>query len=188
MYVENGTSNAPPEKIQYKYLKILYKYLKKTGMRNVRRKWNINCAPRISEVTQIQPIEIHMLPVRRFQWVSVATFTCVCVRVCVYEREREREREPVRRFQWVDRKNPPPPGGFSIYYVPWSRAVCKRFHDRIRRSHLVVICKVLQHVAMWCTVLQCVAGYDGRISSWNLFVVSCREISHTRLLIREHSK
>jgi len=26
-------------------------------------------------------------------------------------------------------KENPPPGGFSIYYVPWSRAVCKRFHD-----------------------------------------------------------
>ena len=27
---------------------------------------------------------------------------------------------------------------FSIYYVPWSRAVCKRFHDEIRRSYFVV--------------------------------------------------
>jgi len=26
----------------------------------------------------------------------------------------------------VDRKNPPPPGGFSIYYVPSSRTVNKR--------------------------------------------------------------
>jgi len=26
----------------------------------------------------------------------------------------------------VDRKNPPPPGGFPIYYVPSSRIVCKR--------------------------------------------------------------
>jgi len=25
-----------------------------------------------------------------------------------------------------DRKKPPPPGGFCIYYVPSSRAVCKR--------------------------------------------------------------
>ena len=24
------------------------------------------------------------------------------------------------------RKNPPPPGGFAIYYVPSSRTVCKR--------------------------------------------------------------
>ena len=40
-------------------------------------------------------------------------------------------------------KETPPPGGFSIYYVPWSRAVCKRFHDEIRRSHLVV--KSLTH-------------------------------------------
>ena len=40
-------------------------------------------------------------------------------------------------------KNPPPPGGFSIYYVSWSRAVCKRFHDEMRPSHLVV--KSLTH-------------------------------------------
>ena len=26
----------------------------------------------------------------------------------------------------VDRKNPPPPGGFPIYCVPSSRTVCKR--------------------------------------------------------------
>ena len=26
----------------------------------------------------------------------------------------------------VDRKKPPPPGGFPIYYVPSSRTVCKR--------------------------------------------------------------
>jgi len=44
---------------------------------------------------------------------------------------------------YIDRKNPPPPGGFSIYYVPWSRAVCKRFHDEMQRSHLVV--KSLTH-------------------------------------------
>ena len=37
-----------------------------------------------------------------------------------------------------DRKIHPPPGGFSIYYVPWSRAGCKRFHDEMRPSHLVV--------------------------------------------------
>jgi len=46
-------------------------------------------------------------------------------------------------FVNFDRKNTPPPGGFSIYYVPWSRAVCKRFHDEMRRSHLVV--KSLTH-------------------------------------------
>jgi len=43
---------------------------------------------------------------------------------------------------WFDRKKPPP-GRFSIYYVPWSRAVCKRFHDVMRPSHLVV--KSLTH-------------------------------------------
>jgi len=40
-------------------------------------------------------------------------------------------------------RNPPPPGFFSIHYVPWSRAVYKRFHDEMRRSHLVV--KSLTH-------------------------------------------
>ena len=39
------------------------------------------------------------------------------------------------QFDW---KKPPPPGVFSMDYVPWSRAVCKRFHDEMRRSHLVV--------------------------------------------------
>jgi len=43
----------------------------------------------------------------------------------------------------IDRKKPPSPGGFSIYYVPWSRAVCKRFHDEMRPSNLVV--KSLTH-------------------------------------------
>ena len=40
-------------------------------------------------------------------------------------------------------KETPPPGRFSIYYVPWSRAVCKRFHDEMRPSRLVV--KSLTH-------------------------------------------
>jgi len=40
-------------------------------------------------------------------------------------------------------KETPPPGGFSIYYVTWSRAVCERFHDEMRLSHLVV--KSLTH-------------------------------------------
>ena len=43
----------------------------------------------------------------------------------------------------IDRKTPPPPGGFSIYHVPWSRAMCKRFNDEMRPSHLVV--KSLTH-------------------------------------------
>jgi len=33
--------------------------------------------------------------------------------------------------------NPPPPGGFLCWVVPWSRAVCKRFPDEMRPSHLV---------------------------------------------------
>jgi len=53
----------------------------------------------------------------------------------------------------VDRKNPPPPGWFSIYYVPWSRAVCKRFHDEMRPSHLVV--KSLTH-----------GSWSGSIVNW----------------------
>ena len=43
----------------------------------------------------------------------------------------------------IDRKKPPPRGGFSIYYVPWSRAMCKRFNDEMRPSHHVV--KSLTH-------------------------------------------
>jgi len=35
-------------------------------------------------------------------------------------------------------RNPPPRGWFCIYYVSWSRALCKRFHDEMRRSQLVV--------------------------------------------------
>jgi len=31
-----------------------------------------------------------------------------------------------RMRRLFDRKNPPPPGGFPIYYVPSSRTVCKR--------------------------------------------------------------
>jgi len=45
-------------------------------------------------------------------------------------------------FTLIER-NPPPPGGVSIYYVPWSRAVCTRFHEEMRWSHLVV--KSLTH-------------------------------------------
>jgi len=44
----------------------------------------------------------------------------------------------MREHSKYHRKKPPFPGGFSIYYVPWSRAVCKRFHDEMRPSHLVV--------------------------------------------------
>ena len=40
-------------------------------------------------------------------------------------------------------RTPPPPGGVPIYYVPWSRTVCKRFYDKMRPSHLVV--KSLTH-------------------------------------------
>ena len=44
----------------------------------------------------------------------------------------------MRAHSKYDRKKPPFPGGFSIHYVPWSSAVCQRFHDEMRRSHLVV--------------------------------------------------
>jgi hypothetical protein len=29
-------------------------------------------------------------------------------------------------YVYIDRKKPPPPGGFPIYYVPSSRTMCKR--------------------------------------------------------------
>jgi len=32
----------------------------------------------------------------------------------------------IHTYSYIDRKTPPPPGGFCIYYVPSSRAVCKR--------------------------------------------------------------
>ena len=86
---------------------------------------------------------------------------CVCVRVCVrtglnllhgakFQRFLSgksvflNSKFQIREFHRVNQgrrrcsKETPPPGGFSIYYVPWSRAVCKRFHDEMRRSHLVV--------------------------------------------------
>ena len=58
-----------------------------------------------------------------YVYICVYTYICTCVYVCIK----------------VDRKKPLLPGGFSIYYVPWSRAVCKRFHDEIRRSPLLTL-------------------------------------------------
>ena len=70
------------------------------------------------------------------QWVRCLTYTA------------EEETEQLFSSTCIDDPNlskepPPPRGGSSIYYVPWSRAVCKRFHDEMRRSHLVV--KSLTH-------------------------------------------
>jgi len=46
-----------------------------------------------------------------------------------------------------------PPGGVSIYYVPWSRAVSKWFHDEIQRSqHTATHCNTLQHTATHCNM------------------------------------
>jgi len=38
------------------------------------------------------------------------------------------------------KETPPPPQGGGSISVPWSRAVCKGFHDEMRLSHLVVKC------------------------------------------------
>ena len=47
-------------------------------------------------------------------------------------------------------KETPPLVGFSIYYVPWSRAVCTRFHDEMRPSHLVTGALVTWIIHMGC--------------------------------------
>jgi len=47
------------------------------------------------------------------------------------------------KSSWSKETLPTGGGWGSIYYVSWSRAVCKRFHDEMRRSHLVV--KSLTH-------------------------------------------
>jgi len=38
-----------------------------------------------------------------------------------------------KRYTLIER-NPPPRGGVSIYYAPWSRVVSKRFYDEMRPS------------------------------------------------------
>jgi len=67
-----------------------------------------------------------------------------------------------------DRKNPPLPGGCSIYYFPWSRAVCKRFHDEMRRSHLVV--KSLTHGSWSGNIVNRTPPRGGGFLSINLIV------------------
>jgi len=44
----------------------------------------------------------------------------------VYDVERHELHDVVMSYINVDRKNPPPQGGFPIYYVPWSRTGRKR--------------------------------------------------------------
>ena len=74
--------------------------------------------------------EMHLIQVSRVHTYTCNTWHYMCVYIYMCH-------------VYIDRKNPPRPGGFCIYYVPWSRAVCKRFHDEMRRSHLVV--KSLTH-------------------------------------------
>ena len=45
---------------------------------------------------------------------------CICMYTCMYVNTL------LCILKQVDRKNPPPPAGFPIYYVPSSRTVCKR--------------------------------------------------------------
>ena len=69
-------------------------------------------------------------------------------------------------------RTPPPPGGFSIYYVPSSRAVCKRFHDEMRPSHLVV--KSLTHGSWWGNIVNRKPSRGGGFLSINL--KTCLEV------------
>jgi len=71
----------------------------------------------------------------------------------------------------IDRKKPHPPGGFSIYYVPWSRAVCKRFHDDMRRSHLVV--ESLTHGSWSGNIVNRKPPRGGGVLSINMALVRC---------------
>ena len=97
---------------------------------------------------------------RHFMWQVCCIAKCLPIYINVYDihvnnshvkclcskmppNRHPRKWQPRTMSIQLDRKKPPPPGGFSIYYVPWSRAVCKRFHDEMRRSHLVV--KSLTH-------------------------------------------
>jgi len=64
-------------------------------------------------------------------------FTHTCEIICVIHRWITHFISWMDDSYEFDRKKPPPRGGVSIYYVPWSRAVCKRFHDEMRPSHLV---------------------------------------------------
>jgi len=83
-------------------------------------------------------------------------------------------------------RNPPPRGGVSIYYVPWSRAVCKRFHDEIRRSQLVV--KSLTHGSWSGNIVNRKTPRRGGFLSINSYIAICHtyEWAPWRLQTCEH--
>ena len=81
----------------------------------------------------------------------------------------------IHMYLYIDRKNPPPPGGFSIYYVPWSRAVCKGFHDEMRRSHLVV--KSLTHGSWSGNIVNRIPPRGGGVLSIKMYTYIYTSIS-----------
>jgi len=84
-----------------------------------------------------------------------------------------------RRFWHIDWKNPTPLGGFSIYYVLWSRAVCKRFHDEMRPSHLVV--KSLTHGSWSGNIINRNPSRGGGVLSINIGWYICLSVC-----VRDH--
>ena len=76
-------------------------------------------------------------PANHIVWINIVLNNIMRWNLCVLRYVQESYSNIFSESIQVDRKKPPS-GGFSIYYVPWARAVCKRFHDEMRRSHLVV--------------------------------------------------
>jgi len=132
-------------------------------------------------------------------------YTCIYIYLCAQNFS----------YQEIDRKKPPSPGGFSIYYVPWSRAVCKRFHDEMRRSHLVVkslthgswsgnivnrkpprgggvsfdqntIYMCRSHIS-WSTLNELISLY-GNIHTYIYIYIHMHTISHTKKFVFQYQK
>ena len=91
---------------------------------------------------QRPPLHLHSL----FRITASATGVCICVYVyiyiyvmcmCLYDPQR------LLLHLHSDRKKPPLRGGLQCTMIPDTRAVRERFHDEMRRSHLVV--KSLTH-------------------------------------------
>ena len=70
----------------------------------------------------------------------------------------------------------PPPGGFLCWVLPWSRAVCTRFHDEMRPSYLVV--KSFTHGSWLENIVNRKPPWEGgflsiKVSSWRLVGALC---------------
>jgi len=110
------------------------------------------------------------------------THTCVCVfflRVFMYVHIYAYIYMYIYIYIYIDRKKPPPPGGLCIYYVPGSRAVCKRFHDDMRPSHLVV--KSLTHSSWSGNIVNRKPPRGGGFLSINIYTyIHVRDETRTR--------